>query len=58
MGKYEVFRYLLDFVAGEFEVTDADLNNYCGEIEIAGKANGKIIKTKASIIDEEENEND
>ena len=54
MGKYEVFQYLLDFVAGEFEVTDADLNNYCGEIEIAGKANGKVIKIKASIIDEEE----
>ena len=53
MSKYEVFKALLDFVAEEFEVTDADMNNYCGEIEISGKANGKIIKIKASITEEE-----
>ena len=36
MNKYFVFRKLIDFVADYCEVTDADMNNYAGEIEITG----------------------
>lgn len=36
MNKYFVFRKLIDFVADCCEVTDADMNNYAGAIEITG----------------------
>lgn len=36
MNKYFVFRELIDFVADYCKVTDADMNNYAGEIEITG----------------------
>ena len=53
MGKYEVFQYLLDFVASQFTVTDADMNNYAGEMEICGKNNGQEIKITVEIKKEE-----
>ena len=53
MGKYEVFQYLLDFVASQFTVTDADMNNYCGEMEICGKTSGHTIKIKVALEEEE-----
>lgn len=53
MGKYEVFQYLLDFVASQFTVTDADMNNYCGEMEIFGKTSGHTIKIKVALEEEE-----
>ena len=34
--KYFIFRKLIDFVADYSEVTDADMNNYAGDIEITG----------------------
>ena len=36
LDKYFIFRKLLDFVADYSEVTDADMNNYAGNIEITG----------------------
>ena len=36
MNKYFVFRKLIDFVADHCDVTDADMNNYSGDIEITG----------------------
>lgn len=36
MTKYFVFRKLIDFVSDYCEVTDADMNNYAGNIEITG----------------------
>lgn len=53
MSKYEVFQYLLDFVAARYEITDADMNNYCGEIEIYGKREGKEIKITVELKEEE-----
>lgn len=53
MNKYEVFQYLLDFVAAQFTVTDADMNNYCGEIEICGEKDGQTIKITVRLNEEE-----
>ena len=36
MNKYYVFHKLIDFVADYLDVTDADMNNYSGDIEITG----------------------
>lgn len=36
INKYFVFRNLIDFVADYCDVTDADMNNYAGDIEITG----------------------
>ena len=50
MNKYYVFRKLIDFVADHYDVTDADLNNYAGDIEIAGEdGEGFTINIKVHI---------
>ena len=50
MDKYFVFRKLLDFVAENSEVTNADMNNYCGDIEITGTADdGSTITIKVTM---------
>ena len=50
MDKYFIFRKLMDFVADDYEVTDADMNNYAGDIEIAGiAADGSTITIKVSL---------
>ena len=36
INKYFVFRRLIDFAADYCDVTDADMNNYAGNIEITG----------------------
>ncbi len=53
MDKYWVFRQLLDFVADNASVVDADLNNYAGDIEITGEVEGQTITIKVSIKEEE-----
>lgn len=58
MDKFWAFRELLDFVANHAEVTDADMNNYCGDIEITGENDGQIIKIRVSIKDKEAENND
>lgn len=48
--RYYIFRKLLDLVADDWEVTDADMNNYVHEIEITGKANdGSTITIRAKL---------
>lgn len=56
MNKYFVFRKMIDFVADYCEVTDADMNNYAGNIEITGTDDdGSTITIKVEI---KEGEND
>ena len=57
MNKYFVFRKLIDFVADYCEVTDADMNNYAGEIEIIGtdEEDGSTIKLRVTIEEGKEN---
>lgn len=51
MNKYFVFRKLMDLVADYCEVTDADMNNYAGDIEIIGtdEEDGSTIKIRVTI---------
>lgn len=49
MDKYFAFRKLLDFVNDYYEVVDADMNNYAGEIEITGKSKGQTITIKVEM---------
>ena len=36
MERYLLFRKLMDMVSDDYDVVDADMNNYAGEIEIFG----------------------
>ena len=50
LDKYFIFRKLLDFVADYSEVTDADMNNYAGNIEIIGTdGDGTTINIRVEI---------
>ena len=54
MNKYFVFRKMIDFVADYCEVTDADMNNYAGNIEITGTDDdGSTITIKVEIKEAE-----
>ena len=54
MNKYFVFRKLIDFVADYTEVTDADMNNYAGNIEITGTdEDGSTINIRVEIKEAE-----
>jgi hypothetical protein len=54
LNKYYVFRRLIDFVADHSEVTDADMNNYAGNIQIAGRdADGSTITIIVELKEEE-----
>ena len=57
MNKYFVFRKLMDLVADYCEVTDADMNNYAGDIEIIGtdEGDGSTIKIRVTIEEGKEN---
>ena len=56
MNKYFVFRELLNFVTDHADVTDADMNNYSGEIEITGTDDdGSTITIKVALKEAEEN---
>jgi hypothetical protein len=58
MNKYFVFRKLIDFVADYTEVTDADMNNYAGNIEITGTDDdGSTITIKVEIKEAEKDGN-
>ena len=55
MNKYFVFRKLIDFVADYCEVTDADMNNYAGDIEITGTdEDGSTINIRVKIKEGEQ----
>lgn len=51
LNKYFVFRKLIDFVADYCDVTDADMNNYAGNIEITGtdEEDGSTITIKVEL---------
>lgn len=50
LNKYFVFRKLIDFVADYCDVTDADMNNYCGDISITGTDDdGSTITIKVTL---------
>lgn len=54
MDRYLIFRALLDFVADNFVVTDADMNNYAGEIEIEGTtADGSSVSIRVNMKEAE-----
>ena len=56
INKYFIFRELLNFVADHADVTDADMNNYSGEIEITGTDDdGSTITIKVALKEAEEN---
>lgn len=56
MNKYFVFRKLIDFVADYCEVTDADMNNYSGQVEITGTdEDGSTITIKVELKEGKEN---
>ena len=58
MEKYFLFREMLDFMANNTEVTDADMNNYCGNLTITGVDDEHVIKIEVSIKDKEANKDD
>ena len=50
MDKYYVFRKLLALVEDGYDVTDAKMRNYLGEIEIAGVCvDGSEINIRVSM---------
>lgn len=55
MDRFWLFRHLLDFMADHSEVVDADLDNYCGDIEITGETDDQVIKVTVSFKNKEEN---
>ena len=58
LNKYFVFRELLNFVADHADVTDADMNNYSGEIDITGTdEDGSTIRIKVLLKEAEQDGN-
>ena len=57
MDKYFVFRKMMDFIAEYCEVTDAEMNNYAGQIEITGidVEDGSTITIKVDLKEDKEN---
>lgn len=58
MSRYDLFRNFLNFIAMNYEVTGANMNNYSGDIEIRGKKNGQEIKITVELKEEEEKKDD
>ncbi len=58
MDKYFAFRKLMDLVSDEYEVVDADMKNYAGDIEITGKdETGATITIRVTMKEGENNGN-
>lgn len=48
--RYYIFSKLLSFVNDDYDVTDADMNNYSDEIEISGEDEfGNTIKVTVRL---------
>ena len=58
MNKYWLFRELLDFMADRAEVIDANMKNYCGNMEIVGDDGDEIINIEVSFKNKEDKKND
>ena len=52
MDKYQLFLKLLDVVDCDFNVIDADMNNWEGAIEIVGECDGRKITLTAKLKEE------
>ena len=49
-NKYFFFRQLMDLVTEDYEITDADMNNYSDEIEIFGQDEfGNTIRVRVAM---------
>jgi hypothetical protein len=58
MNKFDAFQKLLAFVNDEYEVEDADMNNYAGDIVIKGKdETGATITITVRMTEEEKDGN-
>lgn len=58
MDRYFAFCKLMAFVCDEYEVVDADMRNYAGDIEIVGKdETGATITIKVTMKEGENNGN-
>ena len=49
MDRYNIFRGLMDFVTDNYEVTNANMCNYCGDIEITGVSGDEQIRICVSL---------
>lgn len=49
MDRYILFRKLMDLVSDDYDVVDADMRNYAGDIEITGENEGKTIRIKVEL---------
>ena len=57
MNKFFVFSKMLDFVATHYDVTDAEMNNYAGDIEVFGTdGDGSTIKITVRITEAKKEE--
>ena len=58
MDKTGIFREMLDYMCHICHVTDADMNNYAGDIEITGTAeDGSTITVSVSMKEAEQDGN-
>ena len=58
IDKYYYFRKFMDLISDEYEVTDADMSNYAGDIEISGKDGfGNTINIRVAMKHEGGTEN-
>lgn len=51
MDRYLLFRTLLDQMAENFEILDADMNNYLKEIDIQGRCPGWEFSLKVIPVE-------
>ena len=49
MDRYNIFRALMDFVADNYDVTEATMCNYAKEIEIEGVCGENEIHIRVNI---------
>lgn len=56
MDKYEIFKEMLALVADNATVTDADMSNWRGSMEVVGEDEGHTITIEVTIEKKEENE--
>lgn len=56
--KYDLFKDLLHLMEEMADITNANMSNYAGEMEITGKAGGSEIRFLVSIENKEEKKDD
>lgn len=56
ISKYYLFRRLMDLIADDFDVVDADMNTWNGGMTLKGEYAGETITIEVTIKNKEENE--